>query len=87
MSDLVWGIIIGALGAGVIRFSVGRFIIYTSERGWVFRFSRFDEEDQRIMDRVSRALETGNLNGWCFAYREWQKTGVVPCPYGKEQGQ
>ena len=80
MSDFVLGLCLGLFISGVVRISIGRFVIHTAERGWVFRWSRFDEEDKRIRDRVNAALKTGEQSGYAFAYRKWIDTGEVPAP-------
>ncbi len=59
MHEFLIGLLIGITASGVIRLSFGRFVIYTSERGWVWRWSRFDEEDQRIKDMVNAAFDDG----------------------------
>jgi len=57
--DLFIGFMIGVMVSGVIRICIGRFIIYTPSLGWVWKWSRFDEEEQRIRDQVNEALDIG----------------------------
>lgn len=59
MSEFFLGLLAGVAISGVIRVSVGRFIVYTGERGFVWQWSRYDDEDQRIIDRVNSAMEIG----------------------------
>jgi hypothetical protein len=59
MSDFMAGLLTGTIVAGVVRVSFGRLIIYEAGRGWVWQWSRFDERQQEIEDRVNAALEIG----------------------------